>query len=83
MKARKAKINRTTSETKIQVSLNLDGEGKTDINTGFGLADHMLTLVAFWAGFDLEAQCTGDMYVDAHHSVEDVCLCIGQADSSR
>jgi imidazoleglycerol-phosphate dehydratase len=79
MKKRGASINRTTGETKISLTLTLDGEGRVEINTGYGMADHMLTLLTFWAGFDLEAQCAGDLYVDAHHTVEDFCLCFGQA----
>ena len=79
MNTRSAKIERTTNETDITLFLNLDGEGKTDIKTGFGMADHMLTLLAFWGGFDLEIHCRGDVHVDAHHTVEDVALCLGQA----
>ncbi|MDR2891815.1 MAG: imidazoleglycerol-phosphate dehydratase HisB [Deltaproteobacteria bacterium] len=78
-KSRIAKIVRNTNETRISLELNLDGSGKVEVETGFGMADHMLTLMAFWAGFDLKAQCGGDLQVDAHHTVEDVCLCLGQA----
>jgi imidazoleglycerol-phosphate dehydratase len=77
--ARTASLSRTTKETDIRVSLALEGSGKTDIVTGLGFADHMLTLMAFWAGFDLSIACTGDMHVDAHHSLEDVGLSLGQA----
>ena len=59
--------------------MNLDGEGKTRIQTGFGLLDHMLTLAMFWAGMDLQLSCQGDLNVDAHHSVEDVGLTLGRA----
>jgi imidazoleglycerol-phosphate dehydratase len=79
MKQRCAGIKRNTKETSISLTLALDGEGKVEINTGYGMADHMLTLICFWAGFDLEAQCSGDLYIDAHHTVEDFCLCFGQA----
>jgi len=57
----------------------LDGAGKTSVSTGFGMLDHMLTLTAFWAGFDLQLVCSGDMHVDAHHTAEDVALCLGKA----
>ena len=78
-KIRSVRVARTTAETDIFLHLDLDGHGRTDVQTGFGLLDHMLTLTAFWAGFDLEIGCKGDMYVDAHHSAEDVGLCLGQA----
>ena len=77
--SRAARIARTTAETDIFLSLELEGTGRTDIRTGVGLLDHMLTLTAFWAGFDLTAGCKGDLHVDAHHSAEDVGLCLGQA----
>jgi len=77
--ARTASLTRTTRETDIRLSLSLEGAGRTDISTGFGFADHMLTLMAFWAGFDLTLACKGDMQVDAHHSLEDVGLTLGQA----
>lgn len=79
MKARTASVQRTTKETSIKLSLNLDGKGQTDVDTGYGMADHILTLIAFWAGFDLKITCTGDLHIDAHHTVEDVALCLGQA----
>ncbi len=79
MKARTASVDRTTKETSISLRLSLDGKGKTDVNTGFGIADHFINLIAFWAGFDLKLNCTGDMDIDAHHTVEDVGLCLGQA----
>lgn len=76
---RASKISRTTSETDITLNLKLDGTGKAEIKTGFGLADHMITLMAFWAGFDLKLTCRGDLHIDAHHSLEDSALVLGQA----
>lgn len=76
---RKASVVRTTKETDIKLSLNLDGEGKVNVDTGIGFADHMLTLCAFWARFDLDLVCKGDLEIDAHHSLEDIGLCLGQA----
>lgn len=72
-------VERTTKETQITLSLDVDGTGATSITTGFGFADHMLDLMAHWAGFDLTVSCTGDMHIDAHHSLEDVALCLGSA----
>jgi imidazoleglycerol-phosphate dehydratase len=77
--ARRASLSRRTAETSIQVELVLDGSGKSSVSTGFGLLDHMLTLIAFWARFDLDMVCTGDIHVDAHHTVEDAALCLGAA----
>jgi imidazoleglycerol-phosphate dehydratase len=76
---RTAKITRTTKETDIRAELRLEGAGKCSIATGMGFADHMLTLMTFWAGFDLKLTCKGDLEVDAHHSLEDIGLCLGQA----
>lgn len=76
---RHALVVRTTRETDIRVELDLDGSGVCAIDTGYGFADHMLTLLAFWAGFDLTATCRGDHHIDAHHSLEDLGLCLGQA----
>ena len=70
---------RKSAETDIQLELNIDGQGITDVKTGFGLLDHMLTLTAFWAGMDLRLVCEGDMEVDAHHTTEDVGLLFGKA----
>ena len=70
---------RISTETDIRLELTLDGQGKTDIRTGFGLLDHMLTLTAFWAGMDLTVICEGDMEVDAHHTAEDIGLTLGKA----
>ena len=79
MTVRRAYIARKTSETEIELRLSLEGTGSVQVRTGYGFADHMLTLFAFWAGFDLELSCCGDMHVDAHHTVEDCALCLGQA----
>lgn len=79
MSIRSAQLARTTRETDIRVDLALDGAGACDISTGVGFADHMLTLMAFWAGFDLTLSCKGDLHIDAHHSLEDVGLTLGQA----
>lgn len=72
-------VQRTSKETDIAVSLNLDSTEASNIATGFGLLDHMLELTAFWAGIHLSVRCTGDLHIDAHHSAEDVALCLGQA----
>ena len=77
--SRIASVIRATAETEIRLTLNLDGSGQTKIASGFGFLDHMLTLTAFWAQFDLTLTCKGDTHVDAHHSAEDCALCLGQA----
>ena len=74
-----AKIDRKTAETDISLSLNLDGNGVAKIDTGCGFMDHMLTLFAHHAGFDLEVICKGDIQVDFHHSVEDIGIVLGDA----
>ncbi len=79
MHARTGRIDRQTRETQISVVVNLDGTGVCDVRTGFGFADHMLDLLGHWAGFDLEISCSGDMHIDAHHSLEDIGLCLGNA----
>ncbi|WP_419787393.1 imidazoleglycerol-phosphate dehydratase HisB [Pseudodesulfovibrio sp.] len=79
MAKRAATVNRATKETDIALDLVLDGEGKVNVDTGVGFADHMLTLCAFWAGFDLDLRCKGDLAIDSHHTLEDVGLCFGQA----
>ncbi|CCH50441.1 imidazoleglycerol-phosphate dehydratase HisB [Pseudodesulfovibrio piezophilus] len=79
MGTRKAMVERATNETDISLSLNIDGEGRVNVDTGIGFADHMLTLCAFWAGFDLDLTCKGDLEIDTHHSLEDIGLCLGQA----
>ena len=76
---RQAEINRKTAETDICLKLNLDGSGKSTIATGCGFLDHMLTLFASHGKFDLEVTCKGDTYVDDHHTVEDIGICLGQA----
>ena len=76
---REGQVSRTTAETDIALTLRLEGSGRTAVETGFGLLDHMLTLTAFWAGFDLALSCKGDTHIDAHHSAEDIALCLGQA----
>ena len=72
-------IVRKTAETDIRLCLNLDGTGKTEIDTGCGFLDHMLTLFAAHGKFDLSVTCVGDTQVDDHHSVEDIGICLGQA----
>ena len=74
-----SEINRNTAETKISLKLNLDGTGKTNIDTGVGFLNHMLTLFAAHGKFDLSVSCNGDTDVDDHHSVEDIGICLGQA----
>jgi imidazoleglycerol-phosphate dehydratase len=76
---RHATVKRTTSETDISLSLTLDGEGRAEIATGIGFLDHMLTLFAHHGRFDLTVQASGDLYVDGHHTVEDVGLALGDA----
>lgn len=76
---RTANITRKTGETDIALTLNLDGTGIYDIHTGVGFFDHMLTGFARHGGFDLTVNCTGDTWVDDHHSVEDVGICLGDA----
>jgi imidazoleglycerol-phosphate dehydratase len=79
MKARQSKIKRHTLETRISIRLNLDGKGKAKIRTGVPFFDHMLTLFAKHATMDLELRCDGDLEVDAHHTVEDCGIALGQA----
>ncbi len=79
MKNRTSNIDRKTNETNINLSLNLDGEGKRSVSTGIGFFDHMLDLFAKHALFDLELKATGDTNVDFHHTVEDVGICMGLA----
>ena len=76
---RKATISRNTVETKINLTLNLDGTGKSEIATGVGFLDHMLTLFAKHGRFDLAVSCQGDTWVDDHHTAEDVGIALGQA----
>ncbi len=76
---RQAEIKRKTKETDVRVALNLDGEGKSAINTGIPFLDHMLDLFARHGLFDLEVTCKGDLHIDDHHSVEDIAISLGQA----
>ena len=76
---RSAEIKRTTAETSIELRLNLDGTGAGRIATGVGFMDHMLTLFARHARMDLDVICKGDTFVDDHHSVEDIGICLGAA----
>ena len=79
MSKRQSTIHRETKETNIQLSFQLDGTGQVNIDTGIGFFDHMLTLFAVHGLFDLDVKVVGDLHVDAHHSVEDVGICLGQA----
>lgn len=76
---RKSEIIRKTNETDISLSLCLDGTGKTELDTGIGFLDHMLDLFAKHGRMDLKVKCTGDTYVDFHHSAEDIGIVLGQA----
>ena len=76
---RTSQIIRTTGETDIRLELTLDGTGKSEIQTGCGFLDHMLTLFASHGRFDLTLSCKGDTYVDDHHTVEDIGIALGQA----
>ncbi|MBO5907256.1 MAG: imidazoleglycerol-phosphate dehydratase HisB [Clostridia bacterium] len=76
---RSSTISRKTAETDIKLTLNLDGEGKGEINTGCGFLDHMLTLFSKHAHYDLTVICKGDTNVDYHHTVEDVGIALGKA----
>jgi imidazoleglycerol-phosphate dehydratase len=78
-KTRKAKISRKTKETQITIEVNLDGSGKSQLKTPFGFLDHMLELLAMHGGFDLKVSASGDTHIDAHHLVEDLGICMGQA----
>ena len=77
--ARTAEIKRTTGETDIFVKIDIDGQGKSDIDTGIGFFDHMLSALSKHSGIDIALKCKGDLNVDAHHSVEDVGISLGQA----
>lgn len=76
---RTAEIKRKTAETDISLTLDLDGSGKSECQTGCGFLDHMLTLFARHGRFDLTVSCGGDTWVDDHHTVEDVAICLGKA----
>ena len=79
MKTRKAIVNRNTKETKISLKLNLNGEGKSRIDSGMPFLDHMLTLFSRHSLIDLEIKARGDLKVDYHHTVEDIGICLGEA----
>ena len=76
---RSAVLERKTSETQIKLSLDIDGSGTSEISSGIGFLDHMRTLFAKHSGFNLEVSCTGDTYVDDHHSCEDIGIVLGSA----
>jgi imidazoleglycerol-phosphate dehydratase len=76
---RRAEVTRETGETQISLSLNLDGTGKTEISTGIGFLDHMLTLLGRHSLIDMTIKATGDLHVDFHHTAEDVGIALGQA----
>ena len=76
---RAASISRKTAETNVTLKLDLDGSGVCNIHTGVGFLDHMLTLFAVHGNFDLSLSCEGDTWVDDHHSVEDIAICLGSA----
>ena len=75
----RAEVFRETGETRIQVEMAIKGQGHCHVQTGLGSADHMLTLLGFWAGWDLKVLARGDLQVDAHHTLEDIGLTLGQA----
>jgi imidazoleglycerol-phosphate dehydratase len=77
--SRTARVERATSETKLVVEIDLDGTGTADVSTGVGFYDHMLTALARHSGMDLAVQAEGDLHIDAHHTVEDVAIALGQA----
>lgn len=77
--ARQAQHEHKTRETAVKVSLDLDGKGESDVSTGIGFFDHMLDALARHSGFDIGLRCTGDLHVDAHHTVEDVGIVLGGA----
>jgi imidazoleglycerol-phosphate dehydratase len=77
--ARSAQVSRSTKETSIEVSIDLDGTGQANISTGIPFYDHMLEQLARHGGFDLSIQAKGDLHIDTHHTVEDVAICVGEA----
>lgn len=76
---RQATITRRTGETDISLELTIDGRGDSDVATGIGFLDHMLTLWARHGLFDLRVRATGDLHIDEHHTAEDTCICLGRA----
>ena len=76
---RTAQITRTTKEIDITLNIDLDGKGNVSIDSGIGFFDHMLTALAVHSGVDMDIKCKGDLYVDGHHSVEDIGICLGKA----
>ncbi|MBR4515045.1 MAG: imidazoleglycerol-phosphate dehydratase HisB [Lachnospiraceae bacterium] len=79
MSDRKCELTRKTSETDISITLNLDGKGNAEVDTGIGFFDHMLKSFAKHGFFDLDLKCDGDLFVDSHHSIEDTGIVLGQA----
>ncbi|MBC8061766.1 MAG: imidazoleglycerol-phosphate dehydratase HisB [Clostridiaceae bacterium] len=78
MNKRSSEIKRKTGETDIEISFNIQGEGNSNIDTGVGFLDHMLTLFSKHGGFDLSVKAKGDLYVDSHHTIEDIGIVLGQ-----
>jgi len=78
MEKRSAKVHRQTKETDVSLELNLDGVGKYEIDTGIGFLDHMLTHLSKHSKIDMEVRAKGDLNVDAHHTVEDIAICLGE-----
>ena len=76
---RKASVKRTTKETAVEVTIDLDGEGRSSITTGIGFLDHMLDLLARHSRIDMEIKAKGDLHIDHHHTTEDVGIALGQA----
>ncbi|CAN5719346.1 imidazoleglycerol-phosphate dehydratase HisB [soil metagenome] len=79
MTERTATVKRSTAETKIELSIDLDGTGRTDVSTGVPFYDHMLAQLARHGGFDLRIHAEGDLHIDTHHTIEDVAITLGQA----
>lgn len=79
MEARTGRVSRTTAETSIELTLTLDGTGAAEVHTGVGILDHFLILFARHGLFDLTLRAAGDLHIDAHHTFEDVAICLGQA----
>jgi imidazoleglycerol phosphate dehydratase HisB len=79
LSTRRADVTRATKETDVRVALGVDGTGRIEVSTGIGMLDHLLTSLAFHAGWDLELTCRGDLEIDDHHTAEDCALVLGQA----